>query len=210
MPKRMWTALAVLVSGLATSSSSLAPDCRDRPLSAAAGSDAARLSAPSALTGWTMLRHGPGPPIWFARRRGARGLRRYSYASSPQPRLRGERARLSRQRAHLARGDPREPRVKAGPALRCGLGAQPQADPPTLAGCSTAAPAASSPAAAGRPRPAARGAISHGVALYALGLAQVRYALVEPTDNPLDEVPLHGFKRIASTDYYAAYTRCAR
>ena len=46
------------------------------------------------------------------------------------------------------------------------------------------------------------------MALYALGLAQVRYALVEPTDNPLDEVPLRGFKRIAHTDYYAAYARC--
>jgi len=50
--------------------------------------------------------------------------------------------------------------------------------------------------------------IRYGVALYALGLAQVRYALVEPTDNPLDEVPPPGFTRIASTDYYAAYARC--
>jgi hypothetical protein len=58
----------------------------------------------------------------------------------------------------------------------------------------------------GHPRLEAR--IRYGVAIYALNLALTRYALVEPTDNPLDNVPLTGFKRIWSTDYYAAYARC--
>ena len=58
----------------------------------------------------------------------------------------------------------------------------------------------------GHPRLEAR--IRYGVAIYALNLALTRYALVQPTDNPLDNVPLPGFERIAYTAYYAAYARC--
>jgi len=58
----------------------------------------------------------------------------------------------------------------------------------------------------GRPRLEAR--IRYGVAIYALNLALTRYALVEPTDNPLDNVPPPGYRRIWSTAYFAAYARC--
>jgi hypothetical protein len=47
--------------------------------------------------------------------------------------------------------------------------------------------------------------IQHGVALYPTGLAVQRQALVDPSDNPLDQVPLPGFKRVAYTQYYGAY-----
>jgi hypothetical protein len=56
------------------------------------------------------------------------------------------------------------------------------------------------------PQLAAR--IRYGVALYPLGLAVTRYALVSTADNPLDQVPLRGFKRVTYTEYYAAYANC--
>ena len=61
-------------------------------------------------------------------------------------------------------------------------------------------------AAAGDPLPNRR--IQHGVALYPTGLAVQRQALVDSTDNPLDQVPLPGFVRVATTQYYGAYARC--
>ena len=50
----------------------------------------------------------------------------------------------------------------------------------------------------------------HGVALYPLGLAVSRLALVSTADNPLDQDPtaLPGFRWIVTTQYYAAYERC--
>jgi hypothetical protein len=57
-------------------------------------------------------------------------------------------------------------------------------------------------------QPALSNAEQHGVALYPLGLAVVRYALTSPADSPLDQVPLPGFSLIARTRYYAAYARC--
>jgi hypothetical protein len=56
--------------------------------------------------------------------------------------------------------------------------------------------------------PALYDAEQHGVAIYPLGLAVVRYALTSPADNPLDQVALPGFSVIARTNYYAAYARC--
>ena len=56
--------------------------------------------------------------------------------------------------------------------------------------------------------PALYDAEQHGVAIYPLGLAVVRYALTSPNDSPLDQVPLSGFQLIAHTRYYAAYSRC--
>jgi hypothetical protein len=50
--------------------------------------------------------------------------------------------------------------------------------------------------------------IQHGVALYPTGLAVQRQALVDSSDNPLDQVPLPGFLRVDSTQYYGAYVRC--
>ena len=55
----------------------------------------------------------------------------------------------------------------------------------------------------------AAGKLDKGVALYVSNrTALLRQALVEPSDDPLDSVPLPGFVRAATTPYYAAYVRC--
>jgi hypothetical protein len=48
----------------------------------------------------------------------------------------------------------------------------------------------------------------YGVAIYPLGLAVTRYAIVGPTDNALDQDPFPGFAPIFRSQYYAAYARC--
>ena len=48
----------------------------------------------------------------------------------------------------------------------------------------------------------------YGVALYPLGLAVIRYALVSGADDALDQDPIPGFAQIAQTQYYSAYARC--
>jgi hypothetical protein len=51
--------------------------------------------------------------------------------------------------------------------------------------------------------------IQKGVALFVVDRgALLRQALVAETDDPFDNLPLPGFKRIAFTPYYAAYVRC--
>jgi hypothetical protein len=50
--------------------------------------------------------------------------------------------------------------------------------------------------------------IQRGVALYPVGLAVAREALVDNTDNPLEQVPMANFKRVATTQYYGAYVNC--
>jgi hypothetical protein len=49
---------------------------------------------------------------------------------------------------------------------------------------------------------------SRGVAIYPTGEAVFRQAIVEAGDNPLDQVPMRGFRRILSSQYYAVYVRC--
>jgi hypothetical protein len=57
------------------------------------------------------------------------------------------------------------------------------------------------------PRQARR--IGHGVALYVTNRsALLRQALVDPTDDPLDSVPMNGFTYVGSSDYYGAYVSC--
>jgi hypothetical protein len=50
--------------------------------------------------------------------------------------------------------------------------------------------------------------LARGVAVYPTGTAVFRQAIVEPSDDPLDQVPAPEFDRIATTQYYAAYARC--
>jgi hypothetical protein len=57
-------------------------------------------------------------------------------------------------------------------------------------------------------RPALMKSIQHGVALYPTGLAVAREALVDATDNPAEQVPMPGFVRVATTQYYGAYVNC--
>ncbi len=59
---------------------------------------------------------------------------------------------------------------------------------------------------AGDPRLARR--LQQGVALYPLGAAVFVQALAEPNDDPRDQVPMAGFDRVASNQYYAAYVHC--
>jgi hypothetical protein len=48
-----------------------------------------------------------------------------------------------------------------------------------------------------------------GVSLFVVDRgALLRQALVADTDDPFDNVPLPGFRRLAFTSYYAAYDRC--
>ncbi len=51
--------------------------------------------------------------------------------------------------------------------------------------------------------------ITKGVSIFVVDRgALLRQALVADTDDPFDNVPLPGFRRLAFTDYYAAYVRC--
>jgi hypothetical protein len=50
--------------------------------------------------------------------------------------------------------------------------------------------------------------IARGVAIYPTGEAIFRQAIVEASDNPLDQVPMRGFRLILSSQYYAVYARC--
>ncbi|GAC1438063.1 MAG: hypothetical protein NVSMB51_13300 [Solirubrobacteraceae bacterium] len=59
-----------------------------------------------------------------------------------------------------------------------------------------------------RGRPGLEQRIQHGVALYPTGVAVERQALVDITDDPLNQVPLAGFHRVATTQYYGAFVRC--
>ncbi|HEY5198596.1 MAG TPA: hypothetical protein VIJ51_16360 [Solirubrobacteraceae bacterium] len=57
-------------------------------------------------------------------------------------------------------------------------------------------------------KPALMRSIQRGVALYPTGLAVAREALVDNTDNPAEQVPMAGFVRVATTQYYGAYVNC--
>jgi hypothetical protein len=51
--------------------------------------------------------------------------------------------------------------------------------------------------------------IAHGsVAVYPLGAAVFQEAIVDVGDDPLDQVPLPGFRRIYTSRYYAVYGNC--
>jgi hypothetical protein len=60
-----------------------------------------------------------------------------------------------------------------------------------------------------RADPAAKARARKGVSIFVVDRgALLRQALVAETDDPFDNVPLPGFRRIAFTPYYAAYVRC--
>jgi hypothetical protein len=46
------------------------------------------------------------------------------------------------------------------------------------------------------------------VAIYPTGQAVFREAIVDPGDDPIDQVPPAHFLRAATTQYYAAYVHC--
>lgn len=50
--------------------------------------------------------------------------------------------------------------------------------------------------------------IRRGVAIYPIGDAVFRHAIVDVSDDPRDQVPLPGFSYLFSSQYYAVYVRC--
>lgn len=50
--------------------------------------------------------------------------------------------------------------------------------------------------------------ISKGVAIYPMGDAVFRQAIVDVNDDPLDQVPVLGFTRVLTSQYYAVYVHC--
>jgi hypothetical protein len=50
--------------------------------------------------------------------------------------------------------------------------------------------------------------INRGVAIYPTGSAVFRQAIVDANDDPRDQVPLPGFTRILTSQYYAVYASC--
>ena len=63
-------------------------------------------------------------------------------------------------------------------------------------------------AEAGDPTLDATGSPARSVAVYPLGAAVFQEAIVDVGDNPLDQVPLPGFRRIYTSRYYAVYGNC--
>jgi hypothetical protein len=61
-----------------------------------------------------------------------------------------------------------------------------------------------------RADPAAKARVAAGgVSLFVVDRgALLRQALVEDSDDPFDNLPLPDYRRVAFTDYYAAYVRC--
>jgi hypothetical protein len=47
-----------------------------------------------------------------------------------------------------------------------------------------------------------------GVAIYPIGAAVFTQAIVDVDDNPLDQVPLSGYRYLLTSQYYAVYVRC--
>ncbi len=47
-----------------------------------------------------------------------------------------------------------------------------------------------------------------GVAIYPTGSAVFTQAIVDVDDNPLDQVPLPGYRYLLTSKYYAVYVRC--
>ena len=60
-----------------------------------------------------------------------------------------------------------------------------------------------------RARTRSKTASSRGsVAVYPLGSAVFVEAIVDVGDDPRDQVPLPGFRRIYTSQYYAVYANC--
>jgi hypothetical protein len=207
VPKRMWMPLVVLVSGLATFVviAGAGLSVIDRYLLLPAVILLAFCAY--ALTGWTMLERGAARRIWALAAAALVLYGVYSYATVLS--LSYVESELGfRDSGHTELGAIlAKPRVKQ--ALGCGPVSVPNhkliPDTRWLLDRGSSGVIARSQADT---RPRLEAEIQRGVAIYALGLAQTRYALVEPTDNPLDEVPLRGFTFVATTPYYAAYARC--
>ena len=129
VPKRIWMSLVILVTGILMFAVIAAAGLSviDRYLLLPAVILLAFCAF--ALMGWTMLEAGVVRRVWAAGAPDPRAVRGRQLREGAEPQLRAERARLSRQRPHRARGDPRQSGRQARSALRPGVGSKPQADP---------------------------------------------------------------------------------
>ena len=204
VPKRMGVALALLVAGLATFGlvGVAGLSVIDRYL--LVPSLMVMVFAAVTLAGWTMLRDGLARRAWAA---AAVLVVAYGVLFT------ASRVHLSTFETELQlRGDShasleallRDPRVQAGRA--CGPVSVPNHKlvPDVrwiLDGGVQDVVARSDPKQASH--------IRRGVAVYVTDRAALlRQALVEDSDDPLDSVPMAGFRRVATTAYYGAYVRC--
>jgi hypothetical protein len=204
VPKRVGVALGLLVAGLATFGlvGVAGLSVIDRYL--LVPSLMVMVFAAVTLAGWTMLRDGLARRAWAA---AAVLVVVYGVVFT------ASRVHLSTFDTELQlRGDShaslkallRDPRVQAGRA--CGPVSVPNHKlvPDVrwiLDGGVKDVVARSDPKQASR--------IRRGVAVYVTDRAALlRQALVEDSDDPLDSVPMAGFKRVATTEYYGAYVRC--
>jgi hypothetical protein len=213
MPRRLWMPLALLLAGVATFMAIGAAGLSviDRYLLVPALM--LMIFCAFALMGWTILE--PGGV-----------LRRLWALAATALALYGIGAAASTLSVNSAltelgfRGDSHNalatilanPRVRAG--LRCGPLSVPNhklvPEARWILGRGPSGVIARSDARtkydAGHPKLFAR--MQRGVALYPTGFAVQREALVTTSDNALDQLPLTGFRRIATTQYYGAYARC--
>ncbi len=158
-----------------------------------------------AIAGWTMLEPGTrARRAWSGPGRGAGALR---------PRVHRTHVRLGRFDSELRFRDDyhgaldrvlSDPRVRAG--MRCGPVSVPNhkliPDVRWLADLGRDDVIA-------RSDPAQRHRLDRGVALYVTGrYALFRQAFVTDADDPLDQVPLPGYERVAVSSFYGAYVRC--
>ena len=207
VPKRMWTSLVVLLSGLATfvviAGAGLSVINRYLLLPATM----LLVFCAFALSGWTMLEHGLLRRAWAL---AAGALVIYGVWSTAVILNVGY---IQTELGFREDGHTELAAILSAPIvkhdLRCGPVSVPNhkliPDTRWLLDRGESGVIARSQADSA-PRLEAK--IQHGVAIYALNLALTRYALVTPADNPLDQVPLRGFNRIFFTSYYAAYANC--
>lgn len=207
VPRRMWASFVVLASGIATFL-----------VIAAAGLSVINryLLVPAAmlivfcafgLAGWTMLKRGLVRRVWAA---GAMLLTVYGVASA------AANVSLTSIVTELGFRDDSHTSLVAildAPAVRRALHCGPVSVPnhklmPDALWLLDRDPSGVIARSQADDNPTLAARIRYGVALYPLGLAVTRYALVSDADNPLDQVPLLGFTRVAHTEYYAAYARC--
>ena len=147
--------------------------------------------------------------------RGAGALRNGGCRHHAEPLQPAHDAGLPRGLPQGARGCPREPEGEGrAEALSAGLAAEQQADPRRALD-----PRQRRAARHRRAQPGARrrGKGSHAledrirrgsVAVYPLGSAVFFEAIVDVGDDPRDQVPLAGFRRIYTSRYYAVYANC--
>jgi hypothetical protein len=204
VPKRVGVALGLLVAGLATFGlvGVAGLSVIDRYL--LVPSLMVMVFAAVTLAGWTMLRDGLARRLWAV---AAVLVVAYGVVFT------ASRVHLSTFDTELTlRGDShasleallRDPRVRAGRA--CGPVSVPNHKlVPDVRWILDAG--VDDVVARSDPKQAAR--IHRGVAVYVTDRAALlRQALVEDSDDPLDSVPMAGFRRVATTEHYGAYVRC--